>query len=81
MDEELADQVWQLWAEGSISDSRAAIAWGLIRHDQSMFAYPSEIENIGVITIRPWFHPFQIPAISVSAFLLLFYCVSHGTHG
>ena len=30
IDEELADQVWQLWAESSISDSRTALACWLL---------------------------------------------------
>ena len=30
VDELLADQVWELWAEGGIADSRAALAWWLL---------------------------------------------------
>ena len=30
VDEELADQVWELWNAGLISDNLAALAWWLI---------------------------------------------------
>jgi len=30
VDEELADQVWALWFNGSVTDAHAAMAWWLI---------------------------------------------------
>ena len=27
VDEELADQVWEAWFDGSVTDSHAALAW------------------------------------------------------
>ena len=34
VDEELADQVWQLWRDGQADDQTACIAWMLIAGDR-----------------------------------------------
>lgn len=36
LDEELADQVWELWNAGLVSNDRAALAWCILAMDESL---------------------------------------------
>ena len=40
VDEELADQVWEAWHAGLISDELAAVAWWLMRSNTWKKALP-----------------------------------------